>query len=92
MILNVIGGIMLWYSALVVKDFSIDNQCPAFQNISKLVNNNTGLYSKEEIDNYVSNSHPHWNFLTTDDLVINVVMDYQYPNLSMAIFLNWKCL
>lgn len=39
--------------------FSIDNQCPAFQNISKLVNINTELYSKEEIDSYVSNSHPH---------------------------------
>ncbi|WP_246281976.1 hypothetical protein [Nitrosopumilus ureiphilus] len=37
--------------------FSIDNQCPAFQNISKLVNSNTGLYSKDEIENYVSNSH-----------------------------------
>jgi len=39
--------------------FSIDNQCPAFQNISKLVNSNTGLFSKDELDNYISSSHPN---------------------------------
>jgi len=39
--------------------FSIDNQCPAFQNISKLVDFNTELYSKEELDNYISHTHPN---------------------------------
>ena len=39
--------------------FSIDNQCPAFQNISKLVNSNLWLYSKDEIEDYVSNPHPN---------------------------------
>jgi hypothetical protein len=38
--------------------FSIDNQCPAFQNISKLIDCNVGLYSKDELTNYLSNSHP----------------------------------
>ena len=39
--------------------FSIDNQCPAFQNILKLVHFNTKLYSKEELDNYTSHTHPN---------------------------------
>ena len=39
--------------------FSIDNLCPAFQNISKLVNLNIGLYSKDQLDNYEYYSHPN---------------------------------
>ena len=39
--------------------FSIDNQCPAFQDATKLANSNMGLYSNVELKNYVSNSHPN---------------------------------
>ena len=39
--------------------FSIDNHCPAFQNISKLQNFNTGLFSKNELDTYFSHLHPN---------------------------------
>ncbi|NNL57915.1 MAG: hypothetical protein HKP31_00315 [Nitrosopumilus sp.] len=39
--------------------FCIDNQCPAFQDVRKLANINTGLYSKVELENYLSNSHPN---------------------------------
>ncbi|MDH3204579.1 MAG: hypothetical protein OEL81_07880 [Nitrosopumilus sp.] len=38
--------------------FSIDIQCPAFQSISKLIENNPELYSEKEKSNYLSNSHP----------------------------------
>jgi len=37
--------------------FSIDVQCPAFQCISKLLENNPGLYSEKEKLNYLSDSH-----------------------------------
>ncbi|AJW70842.1 hypothetical protein [Nitrosopumilus adriaticus] len=39
--------------------FCIDNLCPAFGDVSKLANINTGLYSKDELENYLSNSHPN---------------------------------
>ena len=38
--------------------YSIDKQCPAFQNIFELEKNNPGLYSKQEISDYLSKSHP----------------------------------
>ena len=38
--------------------YSIDKQCPAFQNIFELEKNNPGLYSKQEISDYLSQSHP----------------------------------
>lgn len=39
--------------------FSTDKECPAFQNILKLLNNNPSLYSDEEKSKYFSNSHPN---------------------------------
>ena len=39
--------------------FSTDKECPAFQNILKLLNNNPSLYSDKEKSAYVSNSHPN---------------------------------
>ncbi|NNM02666.1 MAG: hypothetical protein HKP26_03760 [Nitrosopumilus sp.] len=38
--------------------FSIDCECPAFQNILKLIKNNPNLYTNLEQSNYVKNSHP----------------------------------
>lgn len=38
--------------------FSIDKECPAFQNIFELEKNNPNLYSKQEISDYLSQSHP----------------------------------
>ena len=38
--------------------FSIDKECPAFQNILKLLKNNPILYSDKEKTEYLSNSHP----------------------------------
>jgi len=38
--------------------FSTDKECPAFQNILKLLTNNPSLYSDEEKSEYLSNSHP----------------------------------
>lgn len=38
--------------------FSIDTQCPAFQSISELIENNPKLYSEKEKLKYLSNSHP----------------------------------
>jgi len=65
-IFEIIGGVECdWGSHVVIQCpsceelFSIDNQCPAFQSILKLVNNNTGLYSKKEIDSYLYSSHPN---------------------------------
>ncbi|MGY5149255.1 MAG: hypothetical protein ACW9W3_04255 [Candidatus Nitrosopumilus sp. bin_68KS] len=39
--------------------FCIDNQCPAFQDVTKLANINTGLYSNDELETYRSHSHPN---------------------------------
>ena len=39
--------------------FSTDKECPAFQNILKLLNNNPTLYSDKEKSQYVSDSHPN---------------------------------
>jgi len=38
--------------------FSVDNKCPAFQNIFELLKNNSELYSKKEKSDYLLNSHP----------------------------------
>ena len=38
--------------------FSIDCECPAFQNILKLVERNNSLYSDSEKLEYLKNSHP----------------------------------
>ena len=38
--------------------FSVDNGCPAFQNILKLVECNNSLYSDLEKLEYLKNSHP----------------------------------
>jgi len=37
--------------------FSVDKQCPAFKSIGDLLKNNQILYSKEELLEYMSNSH-----------------------------------
>ena len=39
--------------------FSIDCECPAFQNILKLLELNTQLFSDEEKLDYLKNSHPN---------------------------------
>ena len=39
--------------------FSIDKQCPAFEDISKLLKINPKLYSSVERSNYLTNSHPN---------------------------------
>ena len=39
--------------------FSTDKECPAFQNILKLLNHNPSLYSDKEKFEYLSNSHPN---------------------------------
>ena len=39
--------------------FSIDCMCPAFQNILKLLESNTRLFSDEEKLDYLKNSHPN---------------------------------
>ena len=39
--------------------FSTDRECPAFQNIMKLINNNPTLYSNKEKSHYLSDSHPN---------------------------------
>ena len=39
--------------------FSIDCECPAFQNILKLLESNTQLFSDEEKLDYLKNSHPN---------------------------------
>ena len=39
--------------------FSTDKECPAFQNILKLLSNNPSLYSDKEKSEYLSNSHPN---------------------------------
>ena len=39
--------------------FSIDKQCPAFEDISKLLKINPNLYSSIERSNYLANSHPN---------------------------------
>ena len=38
--------------------FSVDQKCPAFQNISELSKNNPKLFSEKEKSDYLSNSHP----------------------------------
>jgi len=38
--------------------FSVDCECPAFQNILKLVERNNSLYSDLEKLEYLKNSHP----------------------------------
>ena len=38
--------------------FSVDQKCPAFQNISELLKNNPKLFSEKEKSDYFSNSHP----------------------------------
>ena len=38
--------------------FSTDKQCPAFSDIVELTKINDGLYSKQEISDYLYNSHP----------------------------------
>ena len=39
--------------------FSIDKQCPAFEDVSKLLKINPNLYSNMEKFNYLNNSHPN---------------------------------
>ena len=39
--------------------FSIDKQCPAFEDVSKLSKINPNLYSSTERSNYLTNSHPN---------------------------------
>jgi len=39
--------------------FSIDCECPAFQNILKLLESNVQLFSDEEKLDYLKNSHPN---------------------------------
>ena len=39
--------------------FSIDNSCPAFNNILELEHNNFELFSYNEKFDYTSNSHPN---------------------------------
>ena len=39
--------------------FSIDNGCPAFQNILKLLNKNPLLFSDDEQSEYLSKLHPN---------------------------------
>lgn len=39
--------------------FSIDKQCPAFEDISKLLKLNPNLYSNMDGSDYLSNSHPN---------------------------------
>ncbi|MFB5620186.1 MAG: hypothetical protein ACE5RC_03510 [Nitrosopumilus sp.] len=38
--------------------FSIDCECPAFQNILKLLKHNAFLFSDTEKSDYLKNSHP----------------------------------
>jgi len=38
--------------------FSVDCECPAFQNILKLLEYNNSLYSDSEKIEYLKNSHP----------------------------------
>ncbi|MDH5431094.1 MAG: hypothetical protein OEW78_04335 [Nitrosopumilus sp.] len=38
--------------------FSVDCECPAFQNISNLLKNNPSLFSNSEKLDYMKNSHP----------------------------------
>ena len=37
--------------------FSIDKQCPSFQNVFELMKNNLGLFSEKEKSDYLLNSH-----------------------------------
>jgi len=39
--------------------FSVDCECPAFQNILKLIPFNENLFSNEEKSEYLKNSHPN---------------------------------
>jgi hypothetical protein len=39
--------------------FSIDVECPAFQNLLELLKNNPTLYTEKEKSEYVTNSHPN---------------------------------
>ena len=45
------------------KLFSVDKKCARFENIFKLLKNNTELFTKKEKFDYLSNSHQCWNFL-----------------------------
>ena len=39
--------------------FSVDCECPAFQNAMKLIHYNENLFSDEQKSNYLKNSHPN---------------------------------
>jgi hypothetical protein len=39
--------------------FSVDCECPAFQNALKLILFNENLFSDEQKSNYLKNSHPN---------------------------------
>ncbi len=39
--------------------FSIDKQCPAFEDMSKLLKINPNLYSSKDKSNYLSSAHPN---------------------------------
>ena len=39
--------------------FSVDCECPAFQNALKLIHYNENLFSDEQKSNYLKNSHPN---------------------------------
>jgi hypothetical protein len=39
--------------------FSVDCECPAFQNALKLIPFNENLFSDEQKSNYLKNSHPN---------------------------------
>jgi len=39
--------------------FSVDCECPAFQNILKLMPLNENLFSDEQKSDYLKNSHPN---------------------------------